>query len=406
MIRRDERRTGRVPALVALVAALLISAPNPVPAQAPFEPVAYVNNLVVTNFELEQRQALLQALRTPAVTRQGTLDRLIDDKLRLAAAADAGILGTEEELDIAVEDFAARANLSGPDFIEALGDAGIDEQSIRDFLRAQLAWNTLIQARFAAQAQVSEEEVDRALALSTGQGNARILVSEIVLPMTARDAVTSEQRAQEFQQITSFSEFEEAARRFSIGPTSSDGGRLDWLPVRALPPTVGPLVLPMRPGEVTAPVPLDGAIALFQLRQLQDVAPPPASNVVIDYALLRLPAGTNVAAEIARLAPEVDDCNSFFGQNPNAAPGQLLREASPLAELPSGVAATVRNLDPGELGALTGSAGVVMLCSRVEAAPDAEARDLLSRQLFVQRLESFSNGYLAELRTAADIRIP
>lgn len=392
--------------MVALAATLLIAAPIPAPAQAPFEPVAYVNNLVVTNFELQQRQALLQALRTPAVTRDGTLERLINDKLRLAAAAEAGILGTEDELDTAMDNFAARANMTGAEFVEALGDAGIDEQSIRDYLRAQLAWSTLIQARFAAEAQVGEEEVDRALALSSGQGNARVLVSEIVLPMNARDALVSERRAQEFQEITSFSEFEARAREFSIGPTGSDGGKLDWLPVSALPSAVGPLFLTMRPGEVTAPVPLEGAIALFQLRQLQDVAPPPSRNVLIDYALLRLPAGSNPAAEIARLTPEIDDCNSFFGQNPNAAPGQLVRESTLLAELPSGVAATVRSLDPGELGALPGGAGVVMLCSRAEAEPDAEARDALSQQLFIQRLESFSDGYLAELRTAAEIRIP
>lgn len=406
MIRRTKRITGRLTAWLAALVALSLVAPLPAAAQAQFDPVAFVNNSVVTSFELQQRLALLQALRTPAVTRQGTLDDLIDDKLKLSEAADAGIVGTEDEIDLAMENFAARANMEAQDFVLALGDAGIDEQTIRDFLRAQMAWSTLIQARFASRARVGEEEIDRALALSSGQGNARILVSEIVLPMNARDAALSEERAQEVQQITSFAAFEDAARRYSIGPTSADGGRLNWLPVSALPPAVGPIFLTMRPGEVTAPVPLDNSIALFQLRQLQDVAPPPSRNVQIDYALLRLPAGSNPAAEVARLAPLVDDCNSFFGQNPNAAPGQLARESKALAELSSNVAATVRGLDPGELAPLAGGAGVVMLCSRTEAEPDAEARDALAQRLFVQRLESFSSGYLSELRTSADIRIP
>jgi len=372
-------------------------------AQNLFAPVAFVDNGVVTGFELQQRERLLKALSSPAVTRESTLQELIDERLKLAAAASAGIVPTTDQIDIALENFAARAQLSGEEFLFALEDAGIDPESMRDYLRGQLAWSGLVQARFAARARVGEEEIDRALALSTGTGSARILVSEVVLPMSPREAAISQQLAEEIQQYTSFSAFENAARQYSIGPTSQDGGKLNWLPVSALPPTVGPLFLTMRPGEVTAPVPLDGSIALFQLRRLQDVAPPPSKNAQIDYAMLRLPAGSDPRAEIARLKPEIDDCRGFFGQNPNAAEGQLSRDSKPKTELPSDIAKVIRTLDPGEM-APVGANAVVMLCSRSEAEPDAEARDLLAQKLFVQRLESFADGYLAELRADAVIR--
>lgn len=406
MNRQDRRQGAGYAGLLVACALLLWGGVGPARAQSAFAPVAFVNNSVVTAFELQQRERLLLALRTPAVTRGGTLDVLIEDKLKLAAAAAAGVVPTEDELDQALVNFAARANLGPDEFLLALGDAGIDAESIHDYLRAQLAWGALVQGRFAARARVGEEEIDRALALSSGQGNARILVSEIVLPMTPQEAEISQQRAQELREITSFAEFEDAARRFSIGPTSASGGRLDWLPVSALPPSVGPIFLTMRPGEVTAPVPLEGSIALFQLRQLQDVPPPPSRNVQIDYALLRLPVGVDPRAEIARLKPRVDGCTGFFGENESAAPGQLLRESKPLGQIPSAVAQAVRNLDPGEMAPVPGGGGVVMLCSRSEAETDDEARDQLARRLFVQRLESFADGYLSELRAAAQIRIP
>ncbi|MCV6597764.1 MAG: peptidylprolyl isomerase, partial [Mangrovicoccus sp.] len=294
----------------------------PATAQDLFAPVAFVDNAVVTEFELQQRELLLKALRSPAVTRASTLDELINERLQLAAAAGAGIVPSQDEIDFALESFAGRAGLGPDEFLFAIQDAGIDPETMRDYLRAQLSWSGLVQARFAARARVGEEEIDRALALSSGTGSARILVSEVVLPMTPQEAVLSQRRAEEIQRITSFAEFEDAARQYSIGPSSINGGKLDWLPVSALPPTVGPLFLTMRPGEVTAPVPLEGSIALFQLRQLQDVAPPPSKNVQIDYAKLRLPTGSSPAAEIARLKPQVDDCNGFFGENPNAAEGQ------------------------------------------------------------------------------------
>ncbi|MEM1363760.1 MAG: peptidylprolyl isomerase, partial [Pseudomonadota bacterium] len=297
-----------------------------------------------------------------------------------------------------------RANLSSEEFFFTLGQVGIDPETVRDYIRVELAWTGLVQARFGARARVGDEELDRALAISTGQGNARVLVSEIVLPMSFGEAQRSQELARDLQEITSFSEFEDAARRFSVGPSATNGGKLDWLPVSALPPSVGPIFLTMRPGEVSAPVPIQDTIAVFQLRQLQDVAPPPASNVQIDYALLRLAPGVNPASEIARMSQSVDDCNGFFGQNPNAAPGQLERASKSASELSSAVASAVRTLDPGEMTALPGGNGIVMLCSRAEAEPDAEARDQLMQQLFFQRLESFADGYLSELRAAADIR--
>ncbi|MEM1361966.1 MAG: peptidylprolyl isomerase, partial [Pseudomonadota bacterium] len=75
--------------LIAVVSAVWVGTAR---AQSAFTPVAQVNEAVVTTFELQQRQLLLKALRLPAVTADGTLDILIDDKLKLAAAADAGIV--------------------------------------------------------------------------------------------------------------------------------------------------------------------------------------------------------------------------------------------------------------------------------------------------------------------------
>ncbi|WP_168201251.1 peptidylprolyl isomerase [Qingshengfaniella alkalisoli] len=380
----------------------------PVAAQGQFNPAVKVNDSVVTNFEIAQRQRLMTLLRQPGTSRNEVADILIADRLKIAAATQAGIEPTEQEVDLAVEDFAGRANLSGTEFLQALGESGIASETIRDFLRVQLAWGDLVRTQFASRARPSDAEIDRAMSLGTGQSSARVLLSEIILPLAPQIAEQSQQRAEAISQMTSFSEFENAARNFSAAPTRENGGRLDWMPLSDLPPQIGPVFLTMAPGEVTDPIPLGEAIALFQFRGLQDSTPSQAANPTIEYSRIFFPAGTDLATERARLTALADNCVDLFGLFPNSDPNRLINESRPQSQLPSDLRAIVGRLDPGEMTILPATAAgtpasIAMLCSR-DASGDIDlTRDEVGQQLFLRRLNDYAEGYLAELEADAFI---
>lgn len=388
--------------------AVLGLAPGIVTAQGAFAPAARVNDGVITNFEVDQRARLMGALRQPGANMAGALDLLIDDRLKVDAARLAGIEPGFDEVQAGIDDFAARANLTGAEFVEALGGIGVAPETIEDYVRSTLSWGELVRTRFARQARPSEAEIDRAMALGTGTGSARVLLSEIILPLTPDLAQLTEERASAISEITTTAAFEDAARRFSVAPSRVNGGRLDWTPLSELPGQLAPIFLTMSPGEVTDPVAIEGGIVIFQFRGIQDVRPPLAGNVTLDFMRVRFAPGTDLVTERQRLASRVDRCDDLYGVYFGASEDRLIRQTAQRSAIPGSINAVLNTLDPGEVGILgpqsaADGGSLVMLCSRTEIREQELTRDQVAQSLFVRRLNSYADGYLAELRADAFI---
>ena len=152
---------------------------------------------------MEQRTRFLTLLNAPGATEEESLEALIVDRLRLQGARAFGLTLPEEGLQTGLEDFAARANLSVAEFTTALEQAGVNRETFRDFVAVQILWRDLILARFSNRVQVSEIDIDRALAASGQSSGLRVLLSEIIMPAPAPRRAQVQARAQEISQVTS-----------------------------------------------------------------------------------------------------------------------------------------------------------------------------------------------------------
>ncbi len=395
------------PALAVIVLAL---APLPASAQNLFGPAITVNDSVITGYEIQQRRRMLQVLRAPGDIDELAQEQLIDDRLRLQAASDNGVRPTEQEVLDGMGEFAGRANMDREQFVAALASDGVAEQTFRDFVRAGLGWRQLVQLRFGGRAGISEDEVDRALSSQGGGSTVRVLLSEIIMPMPPAEEAAVRARAQRIAQIESTGAFSAEARRYSATQTRDSGGRLPWQNLDDLPPQLRPLVLGLAPGEVTDPIPLDGAIALFQLRDIEETGYSPAEVSAIEYAAYYMPGGRSPETlERARqIAGRMDRCDDLYAVAKDQPPEVLERGTLPVEDLPTDIALELSKLDPGEVStALTRSGGetlvFLMLCGRTnEVAVDVD-RSEIGMGLRNQRLAALAEGYLAQLR--ADARI-
>ncbi len=112
-------------ALFTLVLAL------PATAQSnPFATVVRVNDRVVTQYEVNQRILFFQVLRAPGNLEEQAMDRLIEERLQLDAAKAMGISVTDEQVAAGITEFAARANLEAEQFIAAVGQGGVDPETV------------------------------------------------------------------------------------------------------------------------------------------------------------------------------------------------------------------------------------------------------------------------------------
>jgi len=386
----------------------------PVSAQNLFSPAVKVNDQVVTHYEVQQRARFMTLLRAPGNAQEQALKGLIDERLQTAAAAAAGINPTEEEVQGGMEEFAARANLTAEQFVKALAGGGVAAETFRDFVKSGLAWRSLVRAKFGPRVKVSEDEIDRAIAQTSGKGGLRVLLSEIILPANTPQATAASQaRAEKIAQTTSFSVFSANARRYSASPSARQGGRLQWMPLSNLPAAIRGQILALSPGQVTAPISITNGIVLFQLRAIEETDAVAPTDLSLEYAQYFIAGGQSDAAlkEAARIKAKVDTCDDLYGIN-KGKPEELLQiDTQPVSQVPQDIALELAKLDPGEVSTrLTRNNGqtlvFLMMCGRTPELGEDVSRDTIRAQLVNQRLQSYADGYLSELKADATIVYP
>ncbi|MEL7011960.1 MAG: peptidylprolyl isomerase [Pseudomonadota bacterium] len=396
-----------------LTAAAWVLPAQQVAAQNLFAPVIKVNEKAITRFEIDQRARLLTLFRAPGDPVENAREQLIEDRLKMQEAQTVGLVIGEDVLLDAMDEFAARANLELDEMLNALGDAGVEEMTFREYIRVGITWRELVSARFGAQISVNEDDMERARMALTGASGVRVLLSEIVLPIPQGQLDTVLARAETLAQIDNAKEFEAAARRFSASPTGPTGGRMEWTTISDLPPQLRPVILDLAPGEVTEPITTEQAIILLQMRDIAETETSEPQYAEIKYATYFIPGGRSEDA--LQRAEQVKDitntCDDLYGVAQGQPVSVLDVVTQPPSEIPQDIAIQLNQLDPGEVStALTRSNGqtlmLLMLCSRtpvVEGAEDGPSEEELTSFVQTSRLESFSNGYLARLKAEARI---
>ncbi|MEP3296311.1 MAG: peptidylprolyl isomerase [Pseudoruegeria sp.] len=399
--------------LIAGLSLLLVATLMPASAQNQFTPVAYVNDKVITRYELEQRIKFLEILGTPGDLKAEALDRLIEERLQREAAEGFNLTLETEQIFAGVEEFAARANLTGPQLIDELAKIDIAQQTLRDFVAAGLLWRELVQGLFGPRSQVTEDEIDRAIAQSSGSGGIQVLMTEIVLPTTPEFAERTNALVPDIQKLRSTTAFSSAASQYSAAPSKARGGRLDWLPISSLPNQIRSQILGLKPGEVTAPITVPNAVALFQLRDKREAAGQESNSFTAEYAQFYISGGRNseTLGKARRIREDVDTCDDLYGVNKGNPDEQLVFETLPENDIPADVRKELASMDPNEVStALTRNNGqtlvFLMLCGRTPELNEDIARQQIRTQLVNARLVSFASGYISELRADAVIRIP
>lgn len=400
----------RVALSAALAATSLLAFTMDAAAQGAFSPAVTVNDQVVTNYEIDQRARLLTIMNTPGNTLEEARSQLIDDRLKVQAARQVGISVPEEGVQAGLAEFAQRVNMKPDDLLKALKGEGIDEETMRDFIISGVTWRGFVQARFGANVQVTEEEIDRAVASNTGSGGLRVLLSEIVIPITPQTQDQVMGLAQQLSDIRTLSEFEQAARTYSQAPTKDDGGRIQWMSVTNLPPQLRPLIAALSPGEVTAPVPLPNAVALFQMRRVEESNRREPTYSAIDYAMHYLPGGRTPEnlAKAKEIASKIDRCDDLYGIAKDLPPEVLVRESLPPREIPRDIAIELAKMDDNEITYALTSANnqsliMLMLCGRTADLGEELSREDVANALRNQRLENYGESYLSQLRAQARI---
>lgn len=379
-------------------------------AQSAVETAFTVNDSPVTNFDIEQRIRLLIFNGAPrsADLRAIATEQLIEDRLKQDAAARRGLRATERGIEQEIESFAQRRNVSTAALERQLTQAGASRAALADALAADLVWREVVRNRFGSRAEPSELEIDQAIRLAIAGRNREFRLSELVIPTAARGEAGTRAFAQQLSdQLNRGGDFAAAARRHSASVSASDGGGLGWIAEGALPDPVLDTLDMLRPGQVSAPIPVPGAIVLLKLEDTRTARLEGASASLVTLLALSV-TGTDMATASARL-------DAVLGADPTcetaaeiaAAARVTAQRGEPVAvaDLPQPVQRAVADVPTGGATAILpvqGGAAAFLICDRADGLSPA-ARDRVREQLREERFIRFSNAFLQELRNEAVI---
>lgn len=397
--------------IAALIGLSLSLSASIASAQGLFSPAVKVNDSVVTYYELDQRIRFNQFINRLGDLEEISREELIDDRLRGQAAKEMGVTIGEDQILAGMEEFASRANLKAEQAIEMMAQAQIEPQTFRDFVYNGLAWREVVRARFQGRVQISDAEIDAALG-SDGQAGLQVLMSEIVIPINAQNQAQVQDLANRISNLKNENAFADAARRFSAAGTRANGGRMQWLPINRLPPALQPVVVAMKPGEISDPIPLGNAIAVFMMHGINELPTPAPRFAAIEYGLLRIPGGNSAEAQARALSirNSIDTCDDLYAINKGGPDEALLVTAQQPREIPRDISLELAKLDRHEVSTtLTSPDGsqlyFLMLCGRTTSVNEDVSREDVLNALRNRRLNSYAEGYLDQLRSEAVIEI-
>lgn len=367
-----------------------------------FAPAIQVNEMVITQYEIDQRSLFFELLKFPGNHKKEAEKSLIDDRLKLKAAEKFNIEANPTALSFEMELFAKRANLTVEQFAKRLKKSGVDRVTWENYMLIPILWFETVNRKFASEMS-SSKLIDDTANQSTARSEIQVLLTEIIIPVQLGFEEEANQRIASLRKIKSLESFSEAASTYSVAPTRDVGGKIKWQNMSSLPAVVRPLISGLSIGEVSEPLPISGGLAIFQLRDLRESNKKSKSSFV-DYIEFKFKKNPKINKLIMS---NVVMCNDLYSFLKNTQESELNRKNKKENSLSKELRNTLSELDQNEFVLKDQddiTSKLLMVCGRNETE-NLSKTDMneISRSLANKRLLSLANSYLENLRQEARI---
>ena len=174
----------------AMILGLVMATASALPSFA--ATVVTVNGTPVTDVQVDQRVRLFN-MEGNKTGRKGATDQLITEAIQMNEAKRLGINVSNAQVDEALLQIARNLKVSQDKLLDMLGQGGVSADTLKDRLRAAIAWNAIAEMAVVPDVQISDLELDQQAAarLADYQGFDYIL-KEIVFVGAGASGRTSQ----------------------------------------------------------------------------------------------------------------------------------------------------------------------------------------------------------------------
>ena len=305
---------------------------------------AVVNDGLVLKSELDAqmdavtKRLIEQKVELPSqsILKQQVLDRLVLQEIETQQAKRVGLTVSDEQLNSALQEIAARNKIPFDQLPTALAAQGVDYKVYRESMRKELTLSGLRQRDVIARINVTPHEMEQYLARQQNAAtNDEFNVSHILLSLPAaatpqqlddiskkaQELVTRAQKGEDFGQL---------AIANSNSQTALDGGALGWRKGSQLPQFILDMVTKMKPGDVSAPVRTPSGFHIVKLNERRSgEAQVMVNQIHLRHILMKtneLDDDETVRQKLAKLRTRIEKGEDFAGiastssEDPGSAP--------------------------------------------------------------------------------------
>lgn len=247
--------------------------------------VAVVNDDLITRSELDQAMTTAKAqlaqehsgpMPSDKALEKQVLQQLINKKLQLQVAAQAGIKVSNEELDEAVARIAGQNNIPVDQLYEHIQQQGLTAASYRHEIRDQIALQKVQQHEIAGKVTVAPEEVTAFMKSSHFKENGSneyrlqdILIPTSDMPSPAEIAAAKTRADSVMQKLHNGANFSTLAKTESRGETALQGGDLGWRKLPEIPSAFADYIAGMKKSDLAGPIQTPNGFHILLLTDLR-----------------------------------------------------------------------------------------------------------------------------------------
>jgi len=237
--------------------------------------IAVVNNEIITMSDLERASA---KLKEKTLDQRDVLEELINKKLQLAAAKQAGMDVTEKELDSSIADIMKNNAMDAAAFEVALAKEGLTTSQYKEELKEQLTLTRVFNKYVRSGLAVSDAELRAYYKrnIDTFSLPEEIQVRHIFIkvPSSAgrsRIRAAKQQARAAYRRAKKGENFIHLVREFSDEQTAASEGDLGFLRREDALPEIAKAAQSLKPGDIAGPIKTDAG---YHIIRLEDVRTP------------------------------------------------------------------------------------------------------------------------------------
>ena len=257
-------------AAILCVACLVFAGTESVRAQKEQSIVALVNDAPITNYDITQRLRLITVTtrsKASDALRKKVIEDLISERIQLQEATKNSVVIPDDQINEVFARVAKSNKMTAEKLIASLAQMGVNAKTMKQQIRARIAWRKVVQQKFRGQVSVNASQIDKAISgeqPASGNKETEFQLQRVQLKLSdgsdqrkiAARLVEAEKLRTRFRSCSNIEEIIKLVRKATVKSVGRKSAAQIVQPTRAV-------LLSSKEGQMTPPIITSSGIELY-----------------------------------------------------------------------------------------------------------------------------------------------